>query len=603
MPETKNFPVIASYISDEFTTRKNARTGLEEQWREIDRQLAMEPTLVHKMSGNKPDTRKAWMPEIELPLQSQTLEVLTADARRMQKPSTGPWFGANAEVTDEYLEKHDLEAIISGDLNDVPSLVDQDTVNKLVIGAVSHWERQYDFWGNIDLINAEAFKYGTGVGRGRVVTKRVFLNTAKGVVKQNQKIPVLFPISIKNTYLDNSSHFLMNEGQMIGPLTLFFKKQKVEDLKKASRFGGKAQGWLPITRIEGDKKGEVELIEMEGDLIIPKPGKGVISIPNAIITVARGVYSNKAVQKVVRFRLRDKPYSSFIEFPYHRESLSDHYSTSPLLKGRPLQIAAVEALTRALIAAQLNALPPLSYDADDMNFAQNGGPNIYPGALWGSTSDIVVHEIGSPQELMVMYGSLLQQYSDVTGINAPRLGAQTVSHTTAFAKDAELQRGVSRTVDYVASTNDGPLTQWLYNCYDLGRDVMNKTVLYIDDYGGFVEIGKSHLPKRVMFEAFGAGAIAEEQAVQNAKLVSLQTILSMDQIRAQYEQMGIQPSINFEVVTREILKGGGWKDVDVITGTEAIPEGSDGEPPLEDDLGSTTTAPGAAIQALSEIAQ
>ena len=57
------------------------------------------------------------MAEMELPLQAQALEVLTADARRMKFPDTGSWFRAHGQMTDEYLDQNDFKSFVLGDQN------------------------------------------------------------------------------------------------------------------------------------------------------------------------------------------------------------------------------------------------------------------------------------------------------------------------------------------------------------------------------------------------------------------------------------------------------------------------------------------------------
>src|SRR3989304_9319185 len=81
----KDFNKIAEQIYEIYMERKNKRSVYDRTCKEIDRQLRMEPDISHKLdSEGRPDRNKAWMPEVELPLQAQTLEVLTAEARGLQ---------------------------------------------------------------------------------------------------------------------------------------------------------------------------------------------------------------------------------------------------------------------------------------------------------------------------------------------------------------------------------------------------------------------------------------------------------------------------------------------------------------------------------------
>lgn len=598
----KDFNVIADYIVNEYEERKRRRSDLEQQWKEIDRQLKMQPDKRHKLDANgNPDRRKAWLPETELPLQSQTLEVLTADAKRLKFPDSGDWFEAFALMSDDYLDENDLSTIIAGDKAEVPSVLDQDNVNKLVQGAVAHCHRQYDFNAHMDMVDAEAFKYSCGIGLVKPVKKHVFSETARGIVKEERKIPIFYPRSIKNTYLDDSKHALMHEGDMIAPATISVYTKKLKDIMLAAEKGGKTVetgGWMPqkVKNLKGDKNGNVTVIEYSGDIVVPKDDP--LFFTNHTFTVAIGTKNNKSIRKVIRVQ---KNTEKIIEFHYHREHIDSAYGSSPLMKGRPIQLAAVDALNKLLMAGALNVQPPISYSPDDQFFAGIGGPNVYPGAAWQTTDGIREHQIGDPNALFAVYAGLLQQYADVTGVNAPRLGAQTVSHTTAFAKEAELARGTIRTVDYVKSSLEGPMVQVLDAEYEILRKTMPETDLYIEAYGGFVTIDKSYLPEAI-FKANGAGGPAEENAKMQRKLQSMQQALGLEQLRVQAVQIKAQTGqdtvINIESAIKQTLRDGGWSDIDAITNGV-----SNGVAEIPGVAGNTVipTAPGTAIQAISQV--
>jgi hypothetical protein len=568
----KDFDKLSDQINDDFATRKRKRKDLETQWEDIDRQLSMTPDCGHKMNANgQPDNKKSWMPEMELPLQAQTLEILTADAARMQFPDSGPWFAAHALQTDEYLERVDFSSLIAGDENDVPTNITQDNIDKLAKGAITFWENQYGFGENIDSINAEAFKYGVGIGRARLVNKQTYSSTAKGLIKLKQKIPVLVPRSIKNTYLDDSKHHLMNEGVMIGESVIFEKTQRIEDLVLAARNGtsnpdDENGGWMTknIAKLKPNKHNEITLLEYEGDVVLSRSSKDSVYSPNTIVTVASG----EGTREIVRIRYSKYSVNSYIPFHYHSEHLDSAYATSPLMKGRPIQIAAVDALNKMIMAGALNVLPPIRWDKDDPELALSGGPNIFPGAQWGSATKIDVMQIGNPAALMQLYMGLLQQYANVTGVNAPRLGAQTVSHTTAFAKEAEMSRGTVRTVDYVRATLNGPLEKWLSMAYEMGRSELKETSVFIPEYGGFAKISKENLPETVVFEAHGSGGPAEEGAKKQQRLQALQFAMQVD---AQAKQMGMDTGLDMSKIVNEILREGGWTDIDIFYGEPPAP--------------------------------
>jgi len=572
--DSRDMRDLADFIMDEYGRRKRQREPLETHWREIDRQIAMEPEKGDKL-GDRAD-RDAWMPEMELPNQAQTLEVLTADARRLILPDNGRFFSAHVALTDEYLSRVDFQSLIAGDEAEVPSQVNQDNADKIVQGAVGFWHNQYDFGKHVDLIDAEAFRYGMGIGRVRMVSKDILMGDARGTSRK--KFPALLPRSIRNTYPDPSASSLMHEGFFMGGATIYKHKIKYRDLVLAATRGSKDPdsmegGWMPkmLEGIQPDDREEVDIVEYEGDLTVPRKTVEAVYLKGAIATLVAWQNGKESGHAIVRLRFRKHNFSTYIEFPYHYEDQESPYATSPLMKGRPIQRAATDSLNRLIAAAALNVQPPIRYDADDLNLASQGGPAIYPGAAIASLADIVPLVVGDPNAMLAIYGGLLQQYADVTGVNPPRLGAQTVSHTTAFAKDVELARGQVRTVDYVRNTLKGPLTQLLHMEYVLGRENWTQERIFISEYGGFVDIKKRHLPDEVDFDVHGAGGPQEEQEKLARRIQALQLAMQID---AQRIQLGQAPKIDGEAAILQVLREGGWTDVDFITTSEGAPGGA-----------------------------
>jgi hypothetical protein len=565
----EDFKDIAEFIIDEHRTRKSKRKYREKVWKEIDRQLRMEPEVKYKKDSNGNRIKsKTWMPEMELPNQSQALEVLSADALRMMFPDSGDWFCAKALADRKFLEKfRDGSDLIVNDDVDTPSVITQENVDDYVQGWVEHGLRQFDHRRTWDLINTEVFKYGDGVGRARIAKKPSFLPVAQGTADNTRNIPILAPVSIKNVYLDESSYSLMADGLVLGPATIFHQIKNVNDIKLAAQKGSKDPkdengGWMPdlVNDLEGDKNDNIEYLEYEGDLVVSK-SSGSIYIPNVIATVVIGKNGDSADQRLIRFRFKKFSYSSYIHVPYQTEHVADPYSTSPLMKGEPIQRAGSECLNRFMQAAILNTEPIVQYSRDDQLFSANGGPLVVPGAQWETEGLITVHKIGDPAAIQNGYLALLSQYSDVTGINAPRLGAQTVSHTTAYAKDQEIERGQSRTVDYVRATLHGPMTQWMNMFYEMSVSSVEGTEqVYMDKYGSFMNVSKEFLPEKVHFEVYGSSGPQDTIQKMQQKMQALMGAIQVNQISV---QMGGTP-LNLDAIQKELLKQGGIQDVDAF---------------------------------------
>jgi len=582
--DKRDWNYIAEYVIEEYHRRKRERSDREQQWSDIDRQISMKPDVGFKLLPNgQIDRYKAWMAEMELPLQAQALEVLTADSRKMMFPDSGSWFRAEAELTDSYLQKVDFKSLVHGDEMGVPSRITQDNANKLVEGFMSEQFRQYDLRTRIDRINAEAFKYGVGVGRARIETKSIITDEAMGSFKLNKKLPVLHPCSIKNVYLDDALPS-MHSAQMLQPSHISVDYMKLENLALAANKGSADPndadgGWLPgaASELTPDAQGYVTVIEMEGDIVVPRKSTRSFVLHNAIVTVVLGSSKETggtASRGVIRFRWRKFPWSSYLIFPYHYEGADDRYAASPLMKGRPIQMAATDALNRLLDSAALKNQPPIGYNKDDMTFAEGGGPRIYPGAQWETIDPVRVYEEvgGNPAALQAALQLFIGMYAELTGVLPGRLGAQTLSHTTAYAKGAELQRGATRTVDYVTQTGGGPLTRWLDMSYQMSLDVLapkEQVSFFIPAYGGYVNVTKAMLPEHAQFTWFGAGGPAEEQQKMQMKIGALQLALKMDQVA----QAGGEPrTLNMSGAIKEVLRDGGWTDFDQLV-QMAQPEG------------------------------
>ncbi len=600
--DERDWNYIAEYVIEEHKKRLNDRMDLERIWDDIDRQVAMEPDVGYKkLSNGSPDTDRHWMSEVELPLQAQALEVLKADACRLMFPSNGQFFRAHAGLTDEYLQRVEFQSLIMGDQTEVPSLITQDNADKLVEGFILQQLAETEFYSRVDRINAEGFKYGMGVGRARMETKSVWIDEARGLRKETEKIPVLAPCSIRNLYLDDPRPSV-HSSQVLGPAHIWVDNMKFENLVLAATKGssdpdGEDGGWMAksLSKLAPDDNGYVKLLEMEGDLIVPRKTVRSVVIPGAVVTVAVGGKDEggKATHSVVRFRFRKRPFSSYLLFPYQYEDADCAYPTSPLMKGRPVQILATEAANRMLDSAALKIAAPVGWDRNDQVLAGQGGPRIHPYAKWGSNdpqSIKVFTELGGDPSVM---GSMMSQaislYADLVGVLPARLGAQTISHTTAFAKDAELQRGAVRTVNYVNSVGNGAMTKWLDMSYQMGRDsIGNKKVsFFIPSYGGFVEVTKDQLPERAVFEWLGSGGPQDENQKLQNEVNGILLAAKLDAINA---QTGKPMRVDYNKAIDMVLRRSGVTDLDAIVNHQA-------------NLAGAQVGPGPAVAAIQNLAQ
>ena len=561
---------IADYIVSEKHRRANKRCRKDKEllWREIDRQIAMDPLPRELGSGSNQD----WLPNTELPLQFNTLEVNMADARRLKFPRGSEWFSASANMSDKYLERwnkrRQTNAIVgkTPDGAPIPVKIDQETADTIVKASIDHFHRLYDFRSAIDLFDAEMIKYGTGIVRTKQVLINKFLHDFRGTSSKELLGPAVVPLSIKEVYLDDSPVMVMHEGITHAPGHIRCTVKRASDVFNAIKVGGPEKGWrqdaireIMAAETPDQKIDSLEVLEFEGDLLVPCSAE-TLFLPNVIVTVA---WQGKARQ-VIRFRENDWPFISYDVGHYMRQDVDDPYGVSPLMKGQPLQEAATEILNDLMAAASLAARPPVFYDRNDMTLTAKGGPQIHPGSMMPTDSPNAVEfmERADVAALTSTYLAIVKQYEDLTAVNDPRRGGPVRSHTTATAIDIEQSRGLSRTDDFVQSVEKGPLTSILHKEYEIIRkSLASSTPIYVEMGGieGWMNISGQDLPDEIAIRVHGSqGVLNERQQMESfAGATNLVTQLAVQAAQLAAGGMGQPIELNFQRLAEEIYRRAG----------------------------------------------
>lgn len=594
-----DFQKSADFILDEYKRRKDddKRQMLEEQWAEIARQIAMDAKEGIARGGDsgqsKHEDKMAWMAAIELPLQANALEVLTDDTLRLIFPQGVDWYSANARLDDAEMAKIRSAFAPSGLSDEVKALVqalqegDQESLDLLVHSVMDYSHRQYDHTGAWKAMIACCLAYGTGVGRAVMAKRDVMTSDFRG--KSAGEWPFLVPCSIQDIFLDDQLQACLKEGMEVAPSTIQRKYQNVDDLKMAAKKGGEGMGWImsnvnELEAARGDKgqvRNQVQLIEYEGDLLIPR-SRDSIYVPNVVMTVGYGKNC-----KLIRYRENPFPFRSYIDFAYQRDDPESPYGTSPLMKGRPLQEAATEVVNRFVDVATLNAQPPVSWDRTDNGLVASKGPVVAPGATWAMDrpeQGVKIHEIGDLAGLSSGYALLTKQYEDFTGVSDPRRGGDLKSHTTALATDIMASRSVLRTEEFVASIERGPLLTWLYMEYWMVRKCLTKEVVVpVDARGvqGHVIVSNKALPSEADFTVQGSkGALSKRERQQNflqfiAILGQLYPLLQQENERPRAREIIMNAAAELGVLNAERYLGNGTQGF--LSGPPGVPEGA---PPI-----------------------
>lgn len=565
---------LAQWVRNEYAERKEKRRDREKLCKEVDRQIAMLPRPFFPE-----EHMPKWYPSVELPGQFNALEVNAADVRRLLFPRSGTWFKASGAITDEYRDRWDSQRLKSAMVGKVPleMLLDQETVDVLVRQVLEHYHRMYDFEASIGHATSEALKYGTGIVRVKKVRAARSAHEYRGQWSDQTVGPKVIPCSWWNTYLDDSWSALLHEGEVIGPTVIrWIGSQPLEDLKAAIELGGGDEGWRmgQVDRLigktgEDDKKGRVQLLECEGDVLVPQNQAKSIYLPNVILTVAMGTGG----VDVVRFKKNPMPFRSYVAFQYFKHDSRHAYGDSPLIKGVPLQEIASFAVNDFLASSRLSVRPPIAYDRNDPNLTVTGGPEIYPGAMWPTEAPDAVKEIkvGEPAASLNAALAFIKQHEDTTGSTEARRGQRLKSHTTAFAADVEASQGVSRTDDFVTDTLAGPLPTVLHMEYEIARDSM-KSPQYIrisaEGIDGWVKVSRQDLPDMVEFDCTGAEGNIEQAARSKAFVEASAFVVT--QLAPAAVQLGATPlTVNFDAIAREVYERADVHNSDKYVGAVA----------------------------------
>lgn len=574
-----DWEAIAQWLRAEYMLRCEHRRDREKICKEIDRQLALNPRARAPQDGTP-----GWYPDIEMPMQFNALEVICADQMRLLFPRTGTWYRASANLTDEYInewnERRMMNPLIGSDPS--PIMMDQDTGDALVRGVIDHFHKMYDFRQNMGICAAEAIKYGTGISRVLPVKPQFYMDNFRGGHRREMTGPAVIPCSFWNTYLDDSWNATMHEGTMIGPSTIRTYWQPLGDLERTAKVGGADKGWIAsqVKRLIGkvgpdERKGQVQLLEFEGDILVPK-SQGSIYLPNVRVWLAM----HQGNVNIVRFQKSPVPFRTYVNWTYFRHDPRSPYGDSPLIKGEPLQEMITAVANDLLATTRMNALPPIAYDRHDPTLAAAGGPVLHPNAMMGvdAPNAVQVLDVGDPVALFNALSGLIKQHEDTTQQSDGRRGQRLKSHTTAYAADVEAAQGIARTDDFVTDLEMGPVTTILYMEYAIARDSLTSPqpiAINSEGIDGWIKLAGADLPPNAEFQVVGAEGASSDRERSQAAIGAHQFAISLATAAA---QLGVPMTPNFEAMARDVYERSGInKSSDFIGAEQAVVEGAAAE--------------------------
>ena len=591
----RNFDVVASHIVSEYNARKGRRQQIEQEWDDIDRQVKQQAIRMNidRRTG-KIIKNKEWQSFYEVPWQALAREVLADDIMRLVFTSNGKYFQSRVDGTKrEFDEAQQVfnDVMFLGAMEPDRMLVNSQFIGKMVDALLTHGQSLYKYTSEWLKVILDAITYGTYAARYKIISREKYEGEFRNVSKKVSEFPAIVHYPIRNVYLDDSLPAVLHTDEETGPAHIFLSNMRAGSLQRLIKMG--SDGWVrSASKALADVKTDevVQLIEMEGDFIVPR-SVDPIYLPSVCITVA----VCPGNQQIVRYQELDISRSWLTGTYFPSTGMVDGkilpYGISPLSMGRSIQAGGTCAFNRAVHAAILNAEPPFGYDRNDPTFAADK-PALIPGAAVPTDARIQPYEIGNVAALVSAYQTFKTDYSDATGISATRVGEETKSHTTAYAVNQTLDRAVTRTVEFAKRFQLGTLQTALNLEYAGWKKLLGKSrtpiSVYSQDFRAFVPVTSKMLPENTYFEVYG---VAEQQAELEEQQQDLQTLdfaAKLEQLVAQTSQGQQQPTarVQWGVVQTDLIRerfgSDGTKYIQspasVPSGVPAMPAANPGVP-------------------------
>jgi hypothetical protein len=351
---------VEEFLSKELQNRKDLafRKTHEAIWREVDRQISMQP--MRKLTPQGKEIPIGWQSSFELGELSKASEVITADVMRLVFPASRNW-----------QEPHCKAPVKLDQQTGKPAPVDpkkQKMVDGMLRALMSQQQLDFGFKARVELSIKEALHHGSFVATASW-EKQNKIYDGQGV--ESLEAPVWVPHSMWNCYPDTSPSIvpgaIFYPGSMM--ITSYMPRYKVLALKGDGYMNIDPKRILKRKNLNKDAQTEdVEILTYYGDLVIERED-GDIYLPNSKCMTANGT--------IIYYRANPLPFPEVIYQGYERQDVRDPYFTSPIIKNSPLQKLTTILANKFVDGVDLWTTPPGTYDGNDAYLVQSGGPQIH----------------------------------------------------------------------------------------------------------------------------------------------------------------------------------------------------------------------------------
>jgi len=492
---------VEEFLKRELQARKDNpfRKAHERRWKEVDRQVAMEP--MGKFGPGGKELPPSWQSAFELGELSKASEVICADVMRLTFPQNRTWMEAVVKPP-KTVNPQTGQAVIA-------ATPDKQKKAAAVIRALmTQQHADFGLQARVELSIKEALHHGSAVATCEWETQN---KVHDGAGLESLSAPVWKPHSMWNCYPDSSAAVIPGAnifytGSMM--IVSYMPRYKVLELK--------GDGYMNIDPDKIKKKNpnkdgkeeDCEIVTYYGDLLIERDD-GDIFLPNSKCKTANGT--------VIYYAPNEMPFPEVIYFGYERQDIRDPYFTSPLEKNSPMQKMVTILANEFIDTVKLWTQPAIVYDGNDPYMVQNGGVNLWPGAQTASKGSNKFQEvkIGDPKAALLGIEFGLQKIEEGTSVNAIRSGATDADRKTATEVTNTQQSSEVRTVDFVGKLEKSGLRPFLYMQHETNIKKLKEYSFYCPDKGlpDFLTISRNELQdaKIVHFEVVGSKGVLGEQ--------------------------------------------------------------------------------------------
>lgn len=486
---------IAQYINDELKRRRDCdfRKQHERIWKEVDRQIAMEPPQTVQEDRDNADPGD-WSNAIQLGDLTDASETITADTLRQVFPTERKWFVPHVDLGPAGQDEEG---------NPVPQPPEeQREANGVLRSMMVQQHKDFGVRGRAKLSIKEILHHGSVVA---TVDEEHMYRYEGGTAPKHLKAPVPEIHSMWNCFPDPSPKIQGTE--------LFYKGSMIIVKYIPLQDALETPGWINKDQLQETHKKEgkklhehVEIIYYFGDIFL-KRHDGNVLFPNRKTVVSGQTFLESTVYST--------PYSPVIYTGYERDDVRDPYFTSPIVKRAPMALFASHMANKTMEAVDLKVKPPGQYDSFDNSLKANP-PQLFPGAMFPSRGGQGVNfytDIGDPNTGLTALQYARQMIQEGTTVDATRRGVSPGTEQTATEVIQTEQRAEVREVEFSTSYESGFLMPYLVMQHDFNLQGLEPYRFYNDephspDYGTAT---KDKLPKRVIFEVTGSRTLLGER--------------------------------------------------------------------------------------------